>query len=255
MSKQVVFIHGMFLNPASWAGWVRFFESRGYTCHTPAFPFHDGVPATLRQTIPEGLRTLDFQGVVHSLATFVSSLPEKPFLVGHSMGGLVVQKLLEQGLARAAVAIDSAPPQGIFSTKWSFLRANLGTINPLKGSDPCLPTVAWFQYAFCNTMSLEETAVEYEKFVVPESRNIPRSSTGSQGTIDFTKPHAPLLMIAGEIDHIIPRSLNETNFKAYRDETSVREFQVFAGRTHYLCNQHGWEEIAAFTADWLADKP
>ncbi len=186
------------------------------------------------------------------MAGLIKGLSEKPVLIGHSMGGLVVQKLLEQALGFAGIVIDTAPPKGIFSSKWSFLKANLTTINPLKGDSVCVPTTKWFQYAFCNTMTLEQTQKEYDAYVVPESRNIPRSSTGKEGEIDFKKPHPPLLFIAGEKDHIIPSSLNKKNFSAYRDKNSVTAFKMFPDRTHYLCGQKNWEEIAAYIADWIS---
>jgi esterase/lipase len=87
--------------------------------------------------------------------------------------------------------------------------------------------------------------------VVPESRNIPRSSTGKAGTVDFSKPHAPLLIIAGEKDNIIPPSLNRKNFLAYKDKNSKTDFKEFAGRTHYICGQKNWEEVADYILDWL----
>ena len=80
----------------------------------------------------------------------------------------------------------------------------------------------------------------------------PWSSTGKEGEIDFKKPHPPLLFIAGEKDHIIPSSLNKKNFSAYRDKNSVTAFKMFPDRTHYLCGQKNWEEIAAYIADWIS---
>ncbi|HEY4799025.1 MAG TPA: alpha/beta hydrolase, partial [Bacteroidia bacterium] len=135
--------------------------------------------------------------------------------------------------------------------KWSFLKANLPTINPLKGNSVCLPTKEWFHYAFCNTMTAEQTAVEYEKFVVPESRNIPRSSTKQDGYIDFSKPHHPLLFIAGAEDHIIPSSLNKKNFDAYKNASGRKDFKKFSGRTHYLCGQENWKEVADYILQWI----
>ena len=250
-SKNIVFIHGMFMNPKSWDGWIKYYESKGYKCHAPAYPFHDGNPSDLRKIINPGLGTLRFEQVVSSLALYMDTLPEKPILIGHSMGGLVVQKLIEMDKGTAGICIDSAPPQGITSFSWSFLKANLPTINPFEGDKPCLPDVAWFQYAFCNTMTMAQTSVEYEKYVVPESRNIPRSSTTIEGKIDFKKPHAPLLFISGEKDNIIPAALNVKNYKAYTDKASKIDFKKFAGRTHYICGQENWEEVAAYISEWI----
>jgi esterase/lipase len=87
---------------------------------------------------------------------------------------------------------------------------------------------------------------------VPESRNIPRSMlTDAYGKINFKLPHKPLLFIAGEKDNIIPSSLNKTNFNAYKDKNSIKEFKEFAGRTHYICGQKNWEEIADYIHNWV----
>lgn len=250
-SKTIVFIHGLFQNPKSWTKWKAWFEAKGYTCYAPAYPYHDGEPADLRKDIDPRLRSLTFQDVVDSLSGFIDSLPEKPILIGHSMGGLLVQKLIAMNKGVAGICIDTAPPKGIFSFKWSFLKANLPTINPLKGNSVCVPDVKWFHYAFCNTLTREQTQREYDQYVVPESRNIPRTSTGRQGKIDFSKPHPPLLFIAGEKDHIIPSSLNKKNAVAYKDKSGKTDFKEFEGRTHYICGQQNWEEVAGYIESWL----
>ena len=250
-SKTIVFIHGLFMNPVSWDPWMKYFELKGYECHAPAYPFHEGNPAALRKNIYHDLGKTTFGQVIEGLSGFIDKLPERPILIGHSMGGLAVQKLIEMNKGVAGICIDPAPPSGIFSFKWSFLKANLPTINPLKGNSVCLPGVKWYQYAFCNTMTIAETEIEYNKFVVPESRNIPRSSTKKDGKIDFKKPRNPLLIIAGEKDHIIPSSLNRKNFEAYKDKNSTIDFKEFAGRTHYICGQKNWEEVASYSFNWI----
>jgi pimeloyl-ACP methyl ester carboxylesterase len=250
-SKSIVFIHGLFMNPVSWTGWIKYFGEKGYTCHAPAYPFHEGSPFSLRSIKNNNLGNTTFDQVISTLSAFIGTLPEKPILIGHSMGGLAVQKLLGMNIGEAGICIDPAPPNGLFSFKWSFLKANLPTVNPLKGNSVCLPSVKWFQYAFCNTMTMEQTTVEYNKYVVPESRNIARSSTKNDGKIDFNKPHSPLLIIAGEKDNIVPSSLNKKNFKSYKDQNSITEFREFAGRTHYTCGQPGWQEVASYIDSWI----
>jgi pimeloyl-ACP methyl ester carboxylesterase len=188
---------------------------------------------------------------IDGLSEFIDSLPEKPLLIGHSMGGLAVQKLIGMNKGAAGISIDPAPPQGLFSLKWSFLKANLSTVNPFKGNSVCLPDLNWFHYAFCNTMTIEQTEKEYSKFVVPESRNIARSSTGKDGRIDFSKLHSPLLIIAGERDNIVPASLVKKNFKAYNKNNSRIDFKEFPDRTHYICGQPDWEEIASYIDEWI----
>lgn len=250
-SNTIVFIHGLFMNPVSWSPWVNFFGNKSYKCFTPAYPFHDGKPEMLRNSINPELGKITFEQILQGLSEFIDSLPEKPVLIGHSMGGLAVQKLIGLNKGTAGISIDPAPPQGLFSFKWSFLKANLSTINPLKGDSVFLPDLNWFHYAFCNTMTVEQTESEYDKFVVPESRNIARSSTGKDGRIDFSKPHNPLLIIAGERDNIVPASLVRKNFEAYNKNNGRIDFKEFSDRTHYICGQPGWEEIAAYIDEWI----
>jgi pimeloyl-ACP methyl ester carboxylesterase len=250
-SRTIVFIHGLFMNPVSWTGWVKFFQEKGFICHSPGYQFHDGDPETLRRLIDPDLRKLTLGQVIDKLSAYIELLPEKPVLIGHSMGGLAVQKLIEMNKGVAGICIDPAPPAGIFSFKWSFLKANLSTINPLKGNSVCLPGVKWFHYAFCNTMTMGQTENEYNRLVVPESRNIARSSTKNDGRIDFSKPHKPLLIIAGEKDNIVPSSLIKKNFEAYKELNSRTDFREFEGRTHFICGQPGWEEVAAYINEWI----
>jgi alpha-beta hydrolase superfamily lysophospholipase len=69
--------------------------------------------------------------------------------------------------------------------------------------------------------------------------------------IDFAKPHPPLLLIAGSEDHIVPSSLNYSNFKKYKNFDSITTFKEFRGRNHFVLGQSNWMEVANFTADWL----
>jgi alpha-beta hydrolase superfamily lysophospholipase len=87
---------------------------------------------------------------------------------------------------------------------------------------------------------------------VPESRRVPRNSLTAR--IDFKKPHPPLLLIAGSADNIIPASLIKSNHAKYRRSASVTDFKEFAGRTHFIIGQKGWEEIADYVLAWLNDK-
>lgn len=65
-----------------------------------------------RAPAPE-LAHLGVAEIVAHYEGVVRGLSEPPLLVGHSFGGLFVQMLLDRGLGRAGVAIDSAPPAGI----------------------------------------------------------------------------------------------------------------------------------------------
>lgn len=250
-SNTIVFAHGLFVTAQSWSEWVTFFESKGYTCHTPSNPYHNMTRKEMWDNTPEPLGKVNFEDVVNNLAKFIDTLPEKPILIGHSLGGLSVQKLVEMGKAAAGICIDGAAPAGIIPTQWSFLKSNLPVLNPFKGDSVFKPTKDWWFYAFGNNLTRAESDKAFDEFAVPESRNIPRSTTKSYAKINFKKPHVPLLFIAGEKDHIIPKGLNEKNFKAYKDANSKKDFKVFENRGHYICGDKNWKEVANYIYEWI----
>jgi pimeloyl-ACP methyl ester carboxylesterase len=248
---QVVFIHGMYMNGNSWAPWIEYFGARGYRCHAPSWPYHDGAPDALRRDIDPRLGSLTFGQVTDHLKVFIDTLPERPILIGHSIGGLQTEKLVNDGFAAAGVAISPAPPRGVLSFDPRFFRANFPHVNPLAGNRPVIMTKKRFHYTFANTMTRQASDEAFETYVVPESRNVPRSTLTKQGRVDFRRPHVPLLLIAAERDHLTPASLIRRNAKAYKASDGILDFRQFPGRSHFICNQSGWEEVADYTLAWL----
>jgi pimeloyl-ACP methyl ester carboxylesterase len=184
--------------------------------------------------------------VVEAIDARVAALGTKPVLIGHSMGGLIAQLLVAKGRAAAAVLIDSAAPTGVAYLSWSFLKSNWPIVSPFASeSEPFLPSIDQFAYAFAHTLERESLVELYNSQVVPESRGVGRGPLGAQGAVDFSKPHAPLFFVSGALDHIIPPGLNVANMKKYRDPSSVREHKLYPGRTHSIIVQAGWEEVAS----------
>jgi pimeloyl-ACP methyl ester carboxylesterase len=109
-----------------------------------------------------------------------------------------------------------------------------------------------WQDTFTNGMSLDEQHRAYDKYLVPESRPLSRGGLGFNARINFKKSHAPLLIIAGEKDHLMPAALNKTNFKRYKASIpSITDFKEFPGRTHFtVIGGKGWEEVADYAINW-----
>lgn len=253
-SKTVVFIHGMYMTPLCWEQWTERFQAKGYRTLAPAWPGRDKSVKEL-QTPDPNLGKLNLAGILDHFTKTLNGMNEKPILIGHSMGGLATQILHNRGLASASIAIDSAPPSGVFTTEFSFLKANWGHVTPFANpNSPVIMTFERFQYAFVNGMELSEQRAAFERYVVPESRAVPRQSLTSVGKVDFKKEHTPLLLIAGGNDNIIPPALNKTNYERYKASSSVTDFKEFPGRNHFLLGQKNWEEIADYCMDWLASK-
>lgn len=252
--KTAVFIHGAWVTPTCWDLFVGFFKTRGYNCIAPAWPHKDRTIAEIRAD-PSPLAGLGVQEIVNRYDRVIREQSEPPLLIGHSFGGLFVQMLLDRGLGAAGVAIDSAPPRGVFATQLSVFRANLPVLlQPGASSGVVRMTYPQFRYSFVNTMTETAAHAAYDAHVIPETGRIffqAALGTAAVG-VNFANPtRRPLLLIAGERDHVVAAGLNRTNFRKYSASKARTDFKEFPGRAHWIIAQDGWEEVAGYAADWL----
>ena len=93
-ARTVVLIHGRFMTPLCWEKWTPVCQERGLKVLVPAWPLQDRSVAEQRQRHPSAeLAALSLGQVLAQLRGLVAGLPEPPILIGHSMGGLLVQLL------------------------------------------------------------------------------------------------------------------------------------------------------------------
>lgn len=251
--KSILFITGAFVSNESWNEWSHFYESRGYKTIAPAWPFKDASPAVLRRRHPDSqIASIRLAQLITHFEEIARSFPERPIIIGHSIGGLIAQILNQKGLASKAVAIHSVPPQGILTFKLSFLKAGWGPLGFFTSAkNTFLMSFSQWRYAFANGMEFELQEKGYLQLAIPESKLVVRDTITSVAKVDFKKPHHPLLLIAGDMDNTIPHQLNYDNYKKYTDKNSVTDYKVFSGRNHFVLGQPGWQEIAIYILEWL----
>lgn len=252
-SKTVLFVTGNFVSNLGWNPWKTYFEAQGYTTLAPAWPFKEGDPTDLRaQHHNSEIASLRLAQIVDYFANIIQSLPEKPIIIGHSMGGLITQILINRGLGAAGIMIHSVPPQGVLTTKFSFYKATWGPLGFFTSTkQPFLMSFKQWQYAFTNGMSLVEQQESYKVNVIPESKQISRDGLSNLAKIDFKKPHVPLLFVAGDQDNIMPSSLNYSNYKKYKHANSITDFKEFKGLNHFVLGQFTWKENAEYILNWI----
>lgn len=249
-SKTIVLIHGNFVNDNSWTEWKRYYEQKGYRVYTPSNPGHKGNPAELRQKVHPQLTKTGFIDVVDNIAQLIDTLPEKPLIIGHSMAGMVVMKLIEMGKAAAGVSIDGAPPKNVFPP-FQTLKTVLPSFGFFSFKKFFMGSRKWYNYAFFNTTPDAERENLFDKFAVPESYKVSRQLIlNSFSNIDFKQPHAPLLFVGGGNDHIFPSALTQKIARKYKDPNSRVDVKIYEDRSHFTCGEAGWEEVAGNILDW-----
>jgi pimeloyl-ACP methyl ester carboxylesterase len=104
----LLFVHGAWHGAWCWdEHFLDFFADRGYACYAPSLRGHGASPGK------ERLRWTRIQEYVSDVAETAAQLPTQPVLVGHSMGGFVIQKYLEHHTAAGAVLVAPVPPTGV----------------------------------------------------------------------------------------------------------------------------------------------
>ena len=257
----IVLIHGLWMTPRSWHPWVDRFSSRGYRVLAPAWPGLDREVGDIRRD-PSSLAGLGVTEIVDHCDRIIRELEQPPIIMGHSFGGLVTQLLVDRGLGAAAVPIAPAPPKGILLLPWSSIRTAWPALkNPANRKRTFTLSARQFRYRFGNTLSEQDSNAVYEQQYVPGTGRVlfqaafANLSPNAATKVDFHRPgRAPMLLIAGEKDHVSPASLVRANFKKYRRSPSITDHKVFPGRSHWLCGERGWEEIADYALTWAMER-
>ncbi len=260
ITPTIVLIHGLWLTPKSWEGWVDRFQKAGYKVLAPAWPGLEGDIEAIRKD-PSALRGLRLNTVVDHYDRIIRQLAAPPILMGHSFGGLIVQLLIDRGLGAAGVAIDSAQSAGVLALPFSTVRATLSVLgNPFTFNKAVSLSPSQFNYAFTNELDAIESKKVYDRLQVPGSARIlwdgafSLLNPNAQSKVDYGKTNrAPLLFIAGGNDHLVPASVNKANLRKYTKSNAMTAYREFPGRTHNTVGQAGWEQVADFALSWALE--
>jgi len=229
----VVFIHGLWLLPSSWANWADFFTQAGYAPLTPDWP-DDPETIEAARAEPEVVAKKTLAQVADHTTEIINALDHKPAVMGHSTGGLLAQLLAGRGLSAVTVAIDPGVFRGVLPLPAPVL----------KGIGPFL---------------VEKEAKElYEAFHVAGS-GISLAQMGNANLNPWTEAkvntknpaRGPLLIIDGEKDHTVPWAIANAAYQRQKRNHAVTEIVKIPNRGHSLTIDHGWREVAQTALDFV----
>lgn len=239
----LLFVHGAWHGAWCWEEhFLPYFASHGYSAHALSLRGHGGSPGG------EHLRWARISDYVDDVAQVADAMETPPVVIGHSMGGLVVQKYLETHHAPAAVLLASVPPAGALRTAlsiarrhpWAFLKANLSlSLYPVIGT-PKLAREAFF----AENISTEKLAGHFERLQNESYRafldmlffNLPKPERVSTN----------ILVLGAEKDTIFTPYEIEATAKAYRAAP-----EIWAGMAHDMMLEDSWQSVADRIIEWL----
>lgn len=254
----VIFVHGLWLHSTSWNPWLDLFRDNGYAPQAPGWPGESGTVAASRSNA-DLMAGFGIDDVVDHYASVIGGLDALPIVIGHSFGGMICQKLLGQGLATAAVAVDPAPIKGVLALPISSLRAAFPVLKSPRNKDRAVSlTPRQFRYAFGNAISEGESDELHQRWTMPApgkplfqaaSANF---SPRSEATVDTARSdRGPLLLIAGGQDRTAPAAITGATFRLYKHSKAVTDLQEFPDRGHSLTVDNGWRQVADEILLWL----
>ena len=260
-TNNIVLVHGLWMTPLSWEYWANHYAERGYCVFAPSWPGMERDVRALRRQ-PETYAGIGIRQIVDHYEQLVLELEEPPILIGHCIGGLVVQALLDRGVGVCGVAIASAPIKGVWTLPYSTLRVvTPQLINPRNNHRAVPLTPAQFHYAFMHDASREESFRVYQRYAVPGADHVlfqtelANFNPFAESAVNVRRNNrGPLLLVAGAQDHVIPPGIVKANRKLYRHSSAVTEYKEFPDRTHFIVGQSGWEEVANYSLDWARDQ-
>lgn len=248
----VLLIHGAAGGAWYWEDMLSYITvNGGFPCFAPDITGHG-------ERSSEHLRTRGVEDYVEDMVDFILNVIYPifgcyPIIIGHSMGGLIAQKLAERGLANRVILIASAPPKGI-ELKQSALRGVTAT-DLLRGGFsavsglPFRPTEKLLRSLFVDPEKSKWAIERCKALRINESPRVIYQLLESKIAVDRTKITVPMLNIGTREDTIILPEVIEAIGEYYRPNGARTRFLENLG---HLCPlEYGWKRLASTCLKWI----
>jgi pimeloyl-ACP methyl ester carboxylesterase len=238
----LLFIHGAYAGAWLWDKYyLPYFAQQGW--HSTAFSFSGHGESAGR----ERLNTLSIRDYVDDLREIIATLPAPPVLIGHSMGGLVVQKFLENGEVPGVVLLCAVPPQGLLGSAlnllWSRPTVLFDLTRIIGGGEPQLDSI---REALFHQPVSQATLHECFMFMQPESMRALWDMNGFDLPLPARMGRPPMLVLGAENDALIPPSLVEETGR-----TLNAPVEIIPNVGHALMLEPDWQAAPQRIAAWL----
>lgn len=232
MKETIVFVHGMAHGAWCWEEhFIPFFEKLGYNCVAFDLPGHEVQGSTRRISYSLG----DYVKALHQV---VSNLDTPPIIIGHSMGGMILQKFLQTGTCKKAILLSSVPPSGVLMASLRVLLKFPSAI-PYLFQLNLLGVFKKYPQLMFNTPDL---CVRYSSNMCAESF---LAYLGLMRPV-FHQCSAPILVVGGSEDGLITVQEFADTAKHYK-----AQLEIIEGGSHDLMLDDDFEKSAALIHQWI----
>ncbi len=235
---EVLLIHGLCGGAWQWEGYQALLARHGYASHALNLRGHHGSRpvddigrVSMREYVDDALE--------------VAGRLDRPIVVGHSMGGLVAQKVAEAGACRALVLITPAPPRWIPIASWLLVRRQVRYIPTLLRQRPLLLRRPDADAVIFNRTPREAASLFFAR-MVPDSGRAGLEMSAGTVAVRESRVTAPVLVMVGLDDRFIVPRVARAVARKYGAE--LRTYHAFG---HLITTEPGWEGPAAELVEWL----
>jgi pimeloyl-ACP methyl ester carboxylesterase len=241
----LLFVHGAWHGAWCWDEYfMDFFAEKGYRTAALSLRGH------ANSTAPRSMRLCSIADFVDDVDFVANSLPQSPVVIGHSLGGFVVQKYLESHDAPAAVLLNSVPPSGIarfllrsFKRHPWLVATALARMRSLRGigGTPELAREAFF--------SVSATPADVARYTALLGEEYAGRIAIDTLWLKLPKPqlvNTPLLVVGAENDVCFTQQEVRSTAAAYHTEA-----EIFPRMSHDVMLDPDWVNVAERIHTWL----
>jgi len=242
----LLFVHGSYCGAWIWSErFLPYFAKKGYAAYAASLRGHGGSEGSLTWA--------SLADYVEDVENAAAKLDAPPVLIGHSMGGLVVQHYLSkpENKAAGAVLLASVPPSGLassaihLSTFASDVLWQLGLLQSLGHQAVSADVI---HRAFFSDKTPGEDVAHLLPRLQGESHRISSELLCPAQPLPRQGGNAiPMLVLGGDADVFLPSS-------AFRETANFwkAELDVLKGAPHGLMLDHTWwQPVADRILAWL----
>jgi len=235
----IVLVPSLWMTALCWEHWVKHYSDKGYCVVARSWPGMEGDIEQLRRD-PSSFASLGLADVVNYYEQIIRELETPPIIIGHGLGGLVTQILLDRGWGAAGVAIASAPVKGIARLPLSMLKLAFSALGNSFRNKTASLTREQFHRAFANSLTETESLDAFKRYIVPAPNRVLLQTAFANFTrhtaitVNFRNDtRAPLLLVAGGKDRVVPTSVVKANFDSYRESKAETDYKEFPNEAHF----------------------